>query len=119
MMNIIRVLNKIRFLKSDFDHKRSFLKYKEALIFTLAPYTHKSNEEKHHRILKYLEPLFLDVFRAVPNKERVQESISNECPIWVLWWQGLENAPLIVQRCVESIKRNGGGILCICYRKTI
>lgn len=109
MMNIIRVLNKIRFLKSDFDHKRSFLKYKEALIFTLAPYTHKSNEEKHHRILKYLEPLFLDMFRSVPNKERVQESISNECPIWVLWWQGFENAPLIVQRCVESIKRNGGG----------
>ena len=76
------------------------------MIFTLAPYTHKGNEEKHHRILKYLEPLFLDVFRSVPNKERIQESISNYCPIWVLWWQGLESAPLIVQRCVESIKRN-------------
>lgn len=109
MKGIRKIFNKIRFLKSDFEHKRSFLKYKEALIFTLAPYTHKGNEEKHHRILKYLEPLFLDVFRSVPNKERVQESISNDCPIWVLWWQGHENAPLIVQRCVESIKRNFGG----------
>ena len=42
-MNIIRVFNKIRFLKSDLEHKRSFLSFKEALIFTLAPYTHKSN----------------------------------------------------------------------------
>lgn len=106
---IRKIFNKVRFLKSDFEHKRSFLGFKQALIFTLAPYTHKGNEEKHHSILKYLEPLFLDVFRSVTNNERVQESISNECPIWVLWWQGLENAPLIVQRCVESIKKNRGG----------
>lgn len=109
MKGIRKIFNKIRFLKSDFEHKRSFLGFKQALIFTLAPYTHKGNEEKHQCILKYLEPLFLDVFRSVPNKERVQESISNECPIWVLWWQGLEKAPLIVQRCVESIKKKWGG----------
>lgn len=107
-MNLKRIFDKIKFLKSDLVHKRQFYGWK-SLIYTLAPYTHKGNEEKHHRILKYLEPLFLDVFRSVPNKERIQESISNDCPIWVLWWQGLESAPLIVQRCVESIKRDGGG----------
>ena len=117
-MNLKRIFDKINFLKSDLVHKRQFYGWK-SLIYTLAPYTHMDNEEKHHRILKYLEPLFLDVFRSVPNKERIQESISNDCPIWVLWWQGLESAPLIVQRCVESIKRNFGGILCICCRKTI
>ncbi|MBR6017175.1 MAG: capsular polysaccharide synthesis protein [Paludibacteraceae bacterium] len=26
--------------------------------------------------------------------------------VWVCWFQGIENAPLLVQRCVDSIKRN-------------
>ena len=43
-----------------------------------------------------------------PDKDRLQENISGDCPIWVLWWQGIENEPLIVQRCVECIKRNAG-----------
>ena len=108
MVGIKKIINKIRFLKSDFNHKRTFLNAKEALIYTLAPYTHKGNEEKHQRILGYLEPLFLEVYRSLPNKDRVQENISNDCPIWVLWWQGIEHAPIIVQRCVESIQRNAG-----------
>ncbi|NMM95230.1 capsular polysaccharide synthesis protein [Bifidobacterium oedipodis] len=28
--------------------------------------------------------------------------------IWLCWWQGIENAPEIVKRCVESIQRNAG-----------
>lgn len=66
------------------------------------------NEKKHLRILDYLEPLFLDVLDSESNLDRVQDNISDECPIWVLWWQGLENAPVIVQRCVESIQKNAG-----------
>ncbi len=29
--------------------------------------------------------------------------------IWIFWWQGLENAPLLVKKCVESVKKNAGG----------
>ena len=29
-----------------------------------------------------------------------------ESPIWVLWKQGLDNAPLIVKKCVQSIKKH-------------
>ena len=71
---IRKIFNKVRFLKSDLEHKRSFLSFKQALIFTLAPYTHKGNEEKHHRIFKYLEPLFLDVFRSVPIKREFKRA---------------------------------------------
>lgn len=108
MAKITKIYNKIRSLKSDFDHKCSFFGARASLLFTLAPYVHKGNEEKHRRILGYLEPLFLDVLNAEPDKDRLQENISDDCPIWVLWWQGLDNAPLIVQRCVESIKKNAG-----------
>lgn len=107
-VEIRKIYNKARFLKSDFSNKRLFFSLKEALLFTLAPYIHKGNEEKHRRILGYLEPLFLDVLNSESDKDRVQENISDDCPIWVLWWQGLDNAPLIVKRCVESIKKNAG-----------
>lgn len=28
--------------------------------------------------------------------------------VWVFWWQGEENAPVIVQRCIASIRKNAG-----------
>ncbi len=108
MMGIRKIYNKTRSLKSDFRHKRLFFSLKEALLFTLAPYVHKGNEKKHRMILGFLEPLFLDVLNSETDKDRPQENISDDCPIWVLWWQGLDNAPLIVQRCVESIQKNAG-----------
>lgn len=37
-----------------------------------------------------------------------QEKLSETDPIWVFWWQGIANAPNIVQVCVESIYRNAG-----------
>lgn len=30
-------------------------------------------------------------------------------PIWVFWWQGEENAPLLIQRCIQSIRRHASG----------
>ena len=30
-------------------------------------------------------------------------------PIWVFWWQGIEDAPELVKRCVASIRKNSGG----------
>lgn len=30
-------------------------------------------------------------------------------PIWMLWWQGEKNMPLLVKRCIESVKRNSNG----------
>lgn len=29
-------------------------------------------------------------------------------PIWVFWWQGITDAPELVQRCVASIRKNSG-----------
>lgn len=26
--------------------------------------------------------------------------------IWIFWWQGMDNAPLVVQKCYDSVKRN-------------
>lgn len=30
--------------------------------------------------------------------------IKHNAIIWTMWWQGMENAPLLVQRCIETLK---------------
>lgn len=52
------------------------------------------------------------------NKELIEEfnttehlqtpMIGNESSVWVLWWQGLEQAPDIVKMCIESIRQHIG-----------
>lgn len=32
--------------------------------------------------------------------------IARDAPIWILWWQGIDNAPLVVKQCIRSIKAN-------------
>lgn len=38
----------------------------------------------------------------------IRSDVADE-PIWVMWYQGIENAPKIVQCCVESIKEHSAG----------
>lgn len=32
-----------------------------------------------------------------------------ERTIWICWFQGIDNAPLIVKKCIQSIRNWGGG----------
>jgi hypothetical protein len=43
---------------------------------------------------------------ATPEESPTQEH--NDNIVWVCWFQGLEQAPVLVQRCVESITKNVG-----------
>lgn len=29
--------------------------------------------------------------------------------IWTMWWQGEENAPMLVKRCIRSMRQNSNG----------
>lgn len=49
---------------------------------------------------------FNSQFLKQDNDNKINEQYK-EC-IWLCWWQGLNNAPEIVKKCVESIKRNAG-----------
>lgn len=51
-------------------------------------------------IKKYLYAMNNDIY--------ADQDIGNNNPdtVWILWLQGIENAPTIVQKCVESVKRN-------------
>lgn len=64
---------------------------------------------KHEIMLKYFERRYGEFYRnydyAAP-MDSVDPAMEGR--IWICWWQGLENAPEIVKRCVESIQRNAG-----------
>ncbi|OZG68554.1 capsular polysaccharide synthesis protein [Bifidobacterium eulemuris] len=35
-------------------------------------------------------------------------TISSDAPIWIMWWQGLEEAPEIVKKCYQSVLDHAG-----------
>lgn len=107
-MNIKFILKKLFSLKKDYSHKRKIFGKCRAMTYTLAPYTHIRNEAKHEAILDYLGPLFMETFNAIEDKDREQSAIKEDSPIWVLWWQGVSQAPGIVKACIKSIQRNAG-----------
>ncbi|KAB8288229.1 capsular polysaccharide synthesis protein [Bifidobacterium avesanii] len=65
---------------------------------------------KHETLMKYFEKRYGAFCDAYDYEAPMPPSDpSLEGKVWVCWWQGLDSAPLIVRRCVESIRRNAGG----------
>ena len=64
--------------------------------------------KKHEAMMTYYRKKF-DSFVKEYSLDRVASIEHKDETIWMCWWQGLESAPLIVQKCVESIKRNANG----------
>ena len=58
-------------------------------------------------ILKYMDRLLGDVTDKYRTLEK-EGVYSENAPVWVCWWTGLEDAPEIVKKCVDSIYRAAG-----------
>lgn len=64
--------------------------------------------KKHEVMLKYYEKIFFYFLNSYIYKpKRDNEKDMSDC-VWVCWWQGLEQAPEIVKKCVDSIQKNAG-----------
>lgn len=63
--------------------------------------------KKHEVMNKYFSKVFPLPESCKDVKVPIQNNLYKEC-IWVCWWQGLDKAPEIVVKCVESIQRNAG-----------
>ena len=64
---------------------------------------------KHNIMIEYYEKTFgnfLNEYKPINNEKIKGIDMSNT--IWICWWQGLENAPDIVKKCVDSIKKHAG-----------
>ena len=61
---------------------------------------------KHKIIMKYLSDKYsyvIDKYRDKLEPSNIDNSCKN---IWICWWQGEEKTPLLVQRCIKSIRKN-------------
>ena len=77
--------------------------------FLEPPAVRRRLEKKHEVMLKYFEKEFAE-FTDAYDYDRLLPQGDPELRdrIWVCWWQGLENAPALVQKCIASIQRNAG-----------
>lgn len=57
-------------------------------------------------VMRYLEK-YLPFIKQYDFQES-SEQVGPTSNIWVLWWQGYENAPDIVKTCITSIRKNAG-----------
>ena len=69
-------------------------------------------EEMSEKINRYMYLILIDLISKYNRGEYLKlEPVNKDVaengriPVWVCWWQGLDSAPDIVKRCVESIYR--------------
>lgn len=65
--------------------------------------------EKHRIMMSYFEKRYQNFIKnyKFDNIDIPQESKFRN-KIWVCWWQGLDNAPMLVKKCIESLCKNAG-----------
>lgn len=77
--------------------------------FRESPSAKRRLEKKHEVLLYYFEKKFVTFLEEYDyNHNNFGEHQNFDSYIWVCWWQGLDNAPVIVKKCVDSIKKNAG-----------
>lgn len=66
----------------------------------------KCLEQKHMVIERYIYDFYKSYISSYnfEKKESIQTK-NMEKTIWICWWQGLDKAPIIVKKCIESITK--------------
>lgn len=65
-------------------------------------------KEKHKAILKYLSERYKEIIQKYRTIDLFASNIQPTDPIWVFWYQGFDQAPILVQQCLKSLKKNAG-----------
>lgn len=80
-------------------------------VLRRAPSVDRLLIRKHSVVLQYLDEEFEDFFKAY-TPPRIEAPTHTDGMIdervWLCWWQGLDRAPALVQRCIESVVSNRG-----------
>lgn len=66
----------------------------------------KYNMHRHEKLMQRIEANALQAFEL---SSVAGENSVNNGPIWVFWWQGIDNASSRVKACISSIRRNSNG----------
>ena len=71
-------------------------------------YFYKLAERKHEFVISYLKNELPDIIEKYKGISETDSADSYPAKIWILWWQGKENAPDLVKACIRSTERNAG-----------
>lgn len=109
-MSIInKIADKWPGIKLDYTQKRHFFGIGKSTYCCVAKYLGQMGKAKHEAVLKIVKRSISETIESYSHScSDIEEKISADCPIWVMWWQGEENMPPIVKRCVASIRANSG-----------
>ncbi len=66
----------------------------------------KINDYNEKIIEKFLKKEFAKSNYKITNELNFFNDKVPKNPIWIMWWQGIENAPEIVKCCINSVKKN-------------
>lgn len=75
------------------------------------------NIDANSVILKFIQTEFKDVLEkykktpvspVVAEMAKMPEKSKADSNIWIFWWQGYENAPVLVKKCIDSVRKNAG-----------
>ncbi len=78
--------------------------------FQEPPSVRRRLEKKHEVMLEYFEKEFAEFSEAYDyDRPLPQDDPELRDRIWVCWWQGLEKAPELVRKCIESVQKNACG----------
>ena len=75
------------------------------------------NKKKNKAVYNYLNKKYGNIIDELIENVSIGSKPSNKT-IWVFWWQGENNAPTIVKKCINSIRKNSGSYNVIMIDKT-
>lgn len=63
-------------------------------------------EAQRSKVYYYLDRYMSDDIYEIEELPKYNKSVAEGKTIWMLWWQGKENMPLLTRKCYESVCRN-------------
>ena len=104
--NWFRVGHKISW-KLDFEVLISLLYFNPLFKNKLV---YKIIQKKHEYVINYLKSRYKNIIDKYASTPQIYHAnTTEEHNIWIMWWQGEENAPELVRMCINSIKKNANG----------
>lgn len=101
-----KIKQNLKILKR-FGFKYAYYDFIESILFRRNNIVGKKYHYKKHQIIKkYLKNKYRDIIEKYKKEKENNNKIKENSPIWVLWYQGEENAPDIIKCCILSIRRN-------------
>jgi hypothetical protein len=77
-----------------------------AIKIILIPRLLRNVNFRHKAIIDYLKKQSSNIINKYKEIEQPNEILSDECPIWVCWFQGENQMPPLVKGCYKSIKQH-------------